>query len=94
MSQVEDPVCGMMIDPAQAAGSSRWNGTTYYFCSTACKEKFDAEPDEYLSGRNHKAMGSAEPRFTKSGPVVAPKFGSATSGGAEYEPGPGDKRAG
>ncbi len=35
----------------------------------------------------------AEPRgsessYTRSGGIVAPKFGSAGSGGAEYEPGP------
>ncbi|HEV8150538.1 MAG TPA: heavy metal-binding domain-containing protein [Gemmatimonadales bacterium] len=29
-----------------------------------------------------------EPPYTKSGGIVAPKFGSAGSGGAEYEPGP------
>ena len=70
------------------------NGQVIHFCSTACKEKFDAEPDEYLSGRKREAMGNAEPRFTKSGPVVSPKFGSATSGGAEYEPGPERRPAG
>jgi hypothetical protein len=29
-----------------------------------------------------------EPPYTKSGGIVAPKFGSAGSGGAEHEPGP------
>lgn len=28
------------------------------------------------------------PPRTKTGPIVAPKFGSAGSGGAEFEPGP------
>jgi hypothetical protein len=29
----------------------------------------------------------SNPPHTKTGPFVAPKFGSAGSGGAEYEPG-------
>jgi hypothetical protein len=32
------------------------------------------------------ALEHHEPPFTKSGGFVAPKFGSAGSGGAEYEP--------
>ncbi len=28
-----DPVCGMRVDPARAAGSHEYGGTTYYFCS-------------------------------------------------------------
>lgn len=42
-TQVVDPVCGMTIDPASAAGTSERDGKTYYFCSTMCKERFDAE---------------------------------------------------
>jgi Cu+-exporting ATPase len=39
---VVDPVCGMMIDPAEAAGSSYYEGTTHYFCALSCKSEFDA----------------------------------------------------
>ncbi len=28
-----DPVCGMTVDPARAAGQTEHAGTTYYFCS-------------------------------------------------------------
>jgi Cu+-exporting ATPase len=45
---VRDPVCGMTIDPARAAGSSRYGGDTIYFCSPGCKAKFDASPAAYL----------------------------------------------
>ncbi|MFA6954254.1 MAG: YHS domain-containing protein [Thermoanaerobaculia bacterium] len=38
---VTDPVCGMLIDPATAAGSSHHDGTTYYFCAISCKSEFD-----------------------------------------------------
>src|ERR1051325_9227158 len=37
-----DPVCGMTVDPARAAGTSERDGETYYFCSPGCKQKFDA----------------------------------------------------
>ena len=43
----KDVVCGMQVDPAKAAGSSEYNGKTYYFCSKSCKTKFDANPAQY-----------------------------------------------
>ncbi|MFY9225307.1 MAG: heavy metal translocating P-type ATPase [Blastocatellia bacterium] len=36
-----DSICGMTVDPKKAAGKSEFNGKTFYFCSTGCKEKFD-----------------------------------------------------
>lgn len=44
----KDLVCGMQVDPAKAAGSSQYNGKTYYFCSKGCKAKFDANPAQYV----------------------------------------------
>jgi Cu+-exporting ATPase len=49
MATVLDPVCGMVIDPATAAGSEEYEGTTYYFCSTGCHERFKAEPEKFAS---------------------------------------------
>jgi Cu+-exporting ATPase len=43
-----DPVCGMKVDPAHAAGRSDFGGTTYFFCSSSCKEKFDRDPSRYV----------------------------------------------
>jgi YHS domain-containing protein len=43
----KDVVCGMQVDPAKAAGTSQYNGKTYYFCSSACKAKFDADPAKF-----------------------------------------------
>ncbi len=45
---VIDPVCGMQVDPASAAGRSDHEGTTYHFCSAHCKQKFDRDPAMYL----------------------------------------------
>ncbi len=44
---VKDPVCGMEIDSAAAAGSSEYEGQTHYFCNLNCKQSFDAEPARY-----------------------------------------------
>ena len=45
---VIDPVCGMQVDPARAAGSREYNGKTYYFCSSHCKQKFDRDPKQFV----------------------------------------------
>jgi len=52
----KDPVCGMTIDPREAAGSSEYRGQTYYFCAPGCKTKFDENPDKYAGqgGAAHK----------------------------------------
>ena len=47
MPDVKDPVCGMTIDAEAAAGQSRYEGQTYYFCSTECRTKFDANPRQF-----------------------------------------------
>ena len=38
-----DPICGMKVSPATAAGKIERNGETYYFCSNGCREKFAAQ---------------------------------------------------
>src|SRR3569833_2587441 len=43
-----DPVCGMRVDPATAAGRFDHDGQTYYFCCQGCLEKFRAAPDTFL----------------------------------------------
>ena len=45
----KDPVCGMAVDPATAAGTYQHAGRRYFFCSPHCAEKFRAEPTRYAS---------------------------------------------
>jgi YHS domain-containing protein len=48
--QSTDPVCGMKVEQGQAeGGQSSFQGKTYDFCSTQCREKFDANPSEYAA---------------------------------------------
>ena len=49
VAEAIDPVCGMMVQPATAAGSSEYQGKTYYFCATSCLTKFRADPIYYLT---------------------------------------------
>ncbi len=46
-----DPVCGMDVDVAHAAARHEHGGQIFWFCSLACKEKFDANPDQYATSR-------------------------------------------
>jgi Cu+-exporting ATPase len=46
----KDPVCGMAVNVDKAAGTSTYDGKTFYFCSPGCKQKFDANPAGYASG--------------------------------------------
>ena len=50
-----DPVCGMTVDPAKAAGHVDYKGTTYHFCSKHCVHAFRADPEKYLSAKAPKA---------------------------------------
>jgi len=38
-----DPICGMTVEPAKAAGTFIHEGKTYYFCSKGCLQKFIAQ---------------------------------------------------
>src|SRR5205823_552773 len=61
-----DPVCGMTVDPATAAGQTEHQGKPYYFCSQGCLAKFQADPAHYASGK------ALEPMATLGQPAPAP----------------------
>ena len=45
---VIDPVCKMTVEERNAAASSLYKGTTYHFCSKACKKGFDENPESFI----------------------------------------------
>jgi Cu+-exporting ATPase len=47
----KDIVCGMEIDEQRAASEREYQGRTYYFCSVACQQRFDADPVRYADPR-------------------------------------------
>ncbi len=79
-----DPVCGMRVDPATAAGWHAHRGQTYYFCNPHCLERFRANPENYL--RPAPAPLAAvpadyfcpmHPEVVRSGPGSCPICGMA-----------------
>lgn len=68
MAEHIDPVCGMTVNPETAAGSSEYQGETYYFCSQSCLHKFQDDPDAFLN----KAVGGSKIHMpTASGHMVS-----------------------
>lgn len=45
--KARDPVCGMEVEPAKAAGAATHDGKTFHFCSASCQQKFKASPAQY-----------------------------------------------
>jgi Cu+-exporting ATPase len=52
----KDPVCGMDVKKGEAKAAFDYKGTTYYFCSVGCKDKFVQDPEKCLQ----KASGKTE----------------------------------
>ena len=61
-----DPVCGMSVDPANASGSHTHAGTTYYFCSRGCLDKFRQNPERYLKHQAPATHNSGQTSTTAS----------------------------
>src|SRR5688572_11351632 len=66
-----DPVCGMTVDPARAAGQTEYKGQTYYFCARSCLSRFEAEPERFLAPRSPQLLQIGKPSAQK--PVHAPR---------------------
>jgi YHS domain-containing protein len=47
-TRVVDPVCGMEIERARAAGMTDFGGVRYYFCSESCKKQFEDDPVRFV----------------------------------------------
>ena len=81
---VVDPVCGMQVDPARAAGKHLHEGVEYHFCSAHCLEKFKSNPGKFLQGKAApEGMPRGEytcpmhPEIVKAGPGSCPLCGMA-----------------
>jgi YHS domain-containing protein len=45
----EDIVCNRPLRNPTEMWVTRYHGQTYYFCSFACRERFELEPEDYLT---------------------------------------------
>jgi len=78
-----DPVCGMTVEPATAAGSAEHHGKTYYFCSKHCEHTFRAHPEKYLGEKKPEQPVHGNytcpmhPEIVQQGPGACPICGMA-----------------
>ena len=64
-----DPICGMTVDPATAAGSHDHRGQQFYFCSLSCLERFKTDPERALQPR---PVSFAKPTTRRALPMMQP----------------------
>jgi Cu+-exporting ATPase len=86
---VHDPVCGMSVDPAVSAHRAEHDGHSYFFCSTRCRERFNAEPARYLTPTAiapSMASGDAQWTCPMHPQIVRAKPGSCPICGMALEP--------
>jgi Cu+-exporting ATPase len=86
-NEVTDPVCGMTILPADAAGTVEHDGHRYHFCSDACLQRFRANPAEFVGGTKPTPMTGSDaeveytcpmhPEIRQKGPGSCPICGMA-----------------
>jgi Cu+-exporting ATPase len=82
---VLDPVCGMRVNPATAKHRYRHNGQDYFFCSTRCRQRFEAEPEKFLAAKQPEPVAPAgaiytcpmHPQVRQVGPGSCPICGMA-----------------
>lgn len=86
-SLVVDPVCGMQVDPHKSMHQAEHQGVTHNFCSARCRERFAAEPAQFLDGTADGDSAQAPPGTTyvcpmhpdvrQQGPGICPICGMA-----------------
>ncbi len=85
---VTDPVCGMDVTPENAVGSYPYKGKQYYFCNESCLERFQANPEEFLTPPAERPAARPadtqaiytcpmDPEVRQRGPGACPKCGMA-----------------
>lgn len=85
---VTDPVCKMKIKDKDAAATSTYKGTPYYFCSAHCKEIFDKAPEDFAGKRSVEEKPSEGVIYTcpMHPEVQQPELGSCPKCGMALEP--------
>jgi Cu+-exporting ATPase len=81
----KDPVCGMSVSPESAKGHIQLLDQDFYFCSLGCKNKFEANPKEYLGSKATKPPPKSDAEYTcpmhaqirQMGPGACPICGMA-----------------
>ena len=70
VQEPKDPVCGMTVSPGSAHRIEH-GGVTYLFCSSGCREKFRAHPDQYVRQRRETVAAPSAPTAESAGKPTA-----------------------
>src|SRR5689334_3340000 len=90
--KVKDPVCGMSVDPAKAAGKVEHKSKAYYFCSKRCAERFAQDPETFLAAPGTAGMGHGHAHAHAAEHTLEPSdkpHGSAAGASAPFSNGQG-----
>jgi P-type Cu+ transporter len=80
-----DPVCGMRVDPATAKHRTSYKAKDYFFCSSRCRDRFEADPEKFLQPKQPEPTTPAgtiytcpmHPEVRQVGPGSCPICGMA-----------------
>src|SRR5271154_3676532 len=61
--EAKDPICGMTVDISSPKYKSEFEGRSFYFCCSGCKQTFDKQPDNYALAPFHIGLGSVKKRM-------------------------------
>jgi Cu+-exporting ATPase len=67
-----DPVCGMKVDTRTSQHEYELAGTSYFFCSARCLNKFKSNPNSYLNPAHN------DPAITKPAMAALPEAAQGT----------------
>lgn len=85
----KDPVCGMEVSEQSEERKFEYKGQKYYFCSSHCLDKFDKEPEKYLTKKKEEPEknSSADSYTCPMHPeIIQDKPGSCPICGMALEP--------
>ena len=56
-----DPVCGMKVKREPARHRFEYRGQEYLFCSARCRERFQADPENFLQPKEFPSRSRPRP---------------------------------
>src|SRR5271163_1224271 len=57
-----DPVCGMKVKRETAKHRFEYKGQEYLFCGARCRERFQADPENFLKPKPEQALPAPKPQ--------------------------------
>ena len=81
VTKMKDPVCAMDVNPATATSHSEHAGQTYYFCSSACQLKFEADPARFARASDAEPSMPAPHRPIEGAPLNGERHTHTTADG-------------